>query len=513
MVRMESEMQQIYRAIEQLAQYGIYNGLIEKEDKIFVINQLLELLQLPGYEPQPEIDAALPSLPEILEVLVQYAVEQGITLNDGITARDLFDTKLMGVLTPRPSQVIRSFWEHYRRSPREATDYYYKLSGDTHYIRRDRIARDRKWVTDTPYGRLDVTINLSKLEKDPKAIAAALQQQQVSYPKCMLCKENEGYAGRMDYPARQNHRVIPLELGGTRCYLQYSPYVYYNEHCIVFQDQHIPMKICRETFVRLLDFVGQFPHYFIGSNADLPIVGGSILTHDHFQGGCYTFAMEKAPVERPVTFAGFEAVQAGIVKWPMSVLRLRAADPAQLVKLADRILRSWRGYSDASCGILASTTQPDGTVTPHNTITPIARMRDGAYELDLVLRNNRTTEQFPLGIYHPHPEYHHIKKENIGLIEVMGLAVLPARLKNEMEGMREFLRDGRSIPAQHPLAAHREWIDQLLVKYRGQLREDSVDQILQQEIGLVYAAILEQCGVFGRDEAGLAGFQRFVAQV
>ena len=505
-------MKPVYLAIRQLADYGIAAGLIEPEDRIFVINQLLELLQLDTYEEPDTPEASLPSLPEILEPLVQYAVDHGITLNDGITARDLFDTRLMGVLTPRPSQVIRTFWEHYSHSPKEATDYYYKFSGDTNYIRRERVKKDLKWIASTEYGELDITINLSKPEKDPKAIAAALKQTQTSYPRCMLCRENEGYAGRLNHPARQNHRVIPLTLTGDSWNLQYSPYVYYNEHCIVFNSSHTPMKINRAAFAHLFDFVRQFPHYFIGSNADLPIVGGSILTHDHFQGGCYEFAMAKAPVEQQVVFKGYEDVSAGIVKWPMSVLRLRGNDTERMTDLADRILTAWRGYSDPDCEILAFT-EKDGEQIPHNTVTPIARMRDGMYELDLVLRNNRTTGQYPLGMFHPHPEHHHIKKENIGLIEVMGLAVLPARLKNEMAGMRRFLLSGEEIPIDDALAAHGPWIAGLQKKYSGAINENTADEIIRREIGLVYAEILEQCGVYKRNQAGREGFIRFVDTV
>lgn len=508
MIKDGISMEAIYLAIRQLADYGIAVGLLEPEDKIFAINQLLELLQLDVYVEPETVGEAPESLPEILEPLVQYAVEQGITINDGITARDLFDTRLMGALTPRPSQVIRTFREHYSHSPKEATDYYYKLSRDTNYIRRDRIKKDLKWLAPTDYGDLDVTINLSKPEKDPKAIAAALKQSQTSYPLCALCRENEGYAGRLNHPARQNHRIIPLELTGDSFNLQYSPYVYYNEHCIVFNSRHTPMKIDRSAFAHLFDFVRQFPHYFIGSNADLPIVGGSILTHDHFQGGCYEFAMAKAPVEYPVVFSGFEDISSGIVKWPMSVLRLRGSNPARLTDLSDKILTAWRGYSDPACEILAFTGE-----TPHNTVTPIARMRDGMYEIDLVLRNNRTTEQYPLGIFHPHPEHHHIKKENIGLIEVMGLAVLPARLKDEMAGMRQFLISNESIPAEHPLAAHGPWIAELQKKYSGSISESNADEIIRKEIGLVYAEILEQAGVYKRNEAGKAGFLRFVNAV
>ena len=434
--------------------------------------------------------------------LLDWAVENG-RIEDGTTSRDLFDTELMGRLTPRPSQVIRAFRTRYEESPEAATDWYYQFSQDTDYILRYRIAKDVKWVAPTPYGDLDITINLSKPEKDPRAIAAAKPAPQGGYPKCQLCRENEGYAGRMNHPARQNHRIIPITIDGKDWFFQYSPYVYYNEHCIVFNGQHVPMKIDRSAFRKLLDFVKQFPHYFVGSNADLPIVGGSILSHDHFQGGRYTFAMEKAPVEKAVSFPGFEDIECGIVKWPMSVIRLRSADDDRLVDLAEKILTTWRGYTDEAAFIFAET---DGE--PHNTITPIARMRDGKFELDLVLRNNLTTEEYPLGVYHPHQELHHIKKENIGLIEVMGLAVLPSRLKGELADLADALAEGRDIRADETLEKHNHWAEELKTRYTF-TKENAMD-ILQKEVGVVFATVLEHAGVYKCTDEGRTAFLRFI---
>ena len=427
-------------------------------------------------------------------------------IEDDTTSRDLFDTELMGRLTPRPSQVIRAFRTRYEESPEAATDWYYQFSQDTDYILRYRIAKDVKWVAPTPYGDLDITINLSKPEKDPRAIAAAKTAPQGGYPKCQLCRENEGYAGRMNHPARQNHRIIPITIDGKDWFFQYSPYVYYNEHCIVFNGQHVPMKIDRSAFRKLLDFVKQFPHYFVGSNADLPIVGGSILSHDHFQGGRYTFAMEKAPVEKEVSFPGFEDVECGIVKWPMSVIRLRSADDDRLVDLAEKILTTWRGYTDEAAFIFAET---DGE--PHNTITPIARMRDGKFELDLVLRNNLTTEEYPLGVYHPHQELHHIKKENIGLIEVMGLAVLPSRLKGELADLADALAEGRDIRSDEALEKHADWAEELQTRYTF-TRENAMG-ILQKEVGVVFAQVLEHAGVYKCTDEGREAFLRFIHSV
>ena len=494
----------IDREIYALADYGVRKGLIGERDRVWAVNQLLQVLGLDDYS-EPEKAPAQEPLEAILGRILDDAAARGV-IGDDVTSRDLLDTKLMGVLTPRPSSVADEFRTRYARSPREATDWYYAFSQDTDYIRRYRIVKDVKWVAPTEYGELDITINLSKPEKDPRAIAAAKAAPQSGYPKCQLCRENEGYAGRMNHPARQNHRIIPITIDGRDWFLQYSPYSYYNEHCIVFNGQHTPMRIDRSAFRKLLDFVIQFPHYFVGSNADLPIVGGSILSHDHFQGGRYTFAMEKAPVEQGVSFPGFEDVEAGIVKWPMSVLRLRSADDKRLVDLADRILTAWRGYSDPDAFIFAET---DGE--PHNTITPIARCRDGKYELDLVLRNNITTEEHPMGVYHPHAELHHIKKENIGLIEVMGLAVLPARLKKELARLGEVLVQGGDVAADAELAKHAPWAEELRARYT--FTAENVEGILQQEVGKVFAQVLEHAGVYKCDEQGRAAFLRFVESV
>lgn len=489
-------------AVKSLVNYAIKNEMIEKWDEIWAINTVCQALNMDAFE---DCEAENAELEDILASILDYAVENGLC-EDSVVYRDLFDTKIMGLLTPKPSEVISKFHFLYSRDKKAATDYYYKLCQDSDYIRRYRIKNDLKWITKTEYGDIDITINLSKPEKDPKAIAAALKMKTTSYPKCALCKENEGYMGRVNHPARQNHRIIPMTLGGDNFYLQYSPYVYYNEHCIVFNAEHTPMKIDRAAFVKLLDFVEKFPHYFVGSNADLPIVGGSILTHEHFQGGNYEFAMAKAPIETKVTFSGFEDVQAGIVKWPMSVIRIIGTDKARLVELADKVLTTWRSYTDKDSFIYAET---EGT--PHNTITPIARMRNGKFELDLVLRNNITTEDCPLGYYHPHPEYHHIKKENIGLIEVMGLAVLPSRLKNEMAVLGKAMVNGEDISANETIAAHKEWADMIMQKY--DINENNIDDILKKEIGIVFTSILGQCGVYSRDEEGKAGFLRFIESV
>ena len=489
-------------AVKSLVNYAIKNEMIEKWDEIWAINTVCQALNMDSFE---DCEAENAELEDILASILDYAVENGLC-EDSVVYRDLFDTKIMGLLTPKPSEVISKFHFLYSRDKKAATDYYYKLCQDSDYIRRYRIKNDLKWITKTEYGDIDITINLSKPEKDPKAIAAALKMKTTSYPKCALCKENEGYMGRINHPARQNHRIIPMTLGGDNFYLQYSPYVYYNEHCIVFNAEHTPMKIDKPAFTKLLDFVEKFPHYFVGSNADLPIVGGSILTHEHFQGGNYEFAMAKAPIETEVTFSGFEDVQAGIVKWPMSVIRIIGTDKARLVELADKVLTTWRGYTDKDSFIYAKT---EGT--PHNTITPIARMRNSKFELDLVLRNNITTEDCPLGYYHPHPEYHHIKKENIGLIEVMGLAVLPSRLKNEMAVLGKAMVNGEDISANETIAAHKEWAEMIMQKY--DINEDNIDDILKKEIGIVFTSILGQCGVYSRDEEGKAGFLRFIESV
>ena len=495
------------QAIAKLVSYALDKELLQQSEAIWGVNVLLEALELDGCtlpETLPPVEEG--ELPEILDALLDDAAERGVLTENTITYRDLLDTKLMGVLTPRPAQVIEKFQALYQEDPQKATDWYYQFSQDTNYIRRDRIAKDVQWKASTEYGELDITINLSKPEKDPKAIAAARNLPASAYPRCLLCAENEGYAGRVNHPARQNHRVVPISINGSPWFLQYSPYVYYNEHCICFNKVHTPMKIDRACFGKLLDFVGQFPHYFVGSNADLPIVGGSILAHDHFQGGQYTFAMEKAPVEAEFTFPGYTDVKAGIVKWPMSVVRLTCTDPERLVDLADRILLSWRGYTDESAMVLAET---DGE--PHNTITPIARRRGADYELDLVLRNNLTTPEHPLGLYHPHAELHHIKKENIGLIEVMGLAVLPARLKTELAAVADKLVRGEDLRGDPLTEAHADWAEGFRGKYS--LTAENALDIVYQETGLVFAKVLEHSGVYARTPAGQEAFLRFLRQV
>ena len=494
----------IDQAITELVQYGLDTGLVAPEDKIFVTNQILEALGLESYEETPGSRGA-EELEQILKEITDYAVEKEL-IADSIVYRDLFDTKIMGKLVPLPSMVSHKFYELYQEGPKKATDYFYKLSQDSDYIRRYRIKKDQKWITKTPYGEMEITINLSKPEKDPKAIAAAKNATQSGYPKCQLCKENEGYAGRVNHPARQNHRIIPVRIDGKDWGFQYSPYVYYNEHCIVFNGEHVPMKIERATFAKLLDFVSQFPHYFVGSNADLPIVGGSILAHDHFQGGHYTFAMERAPIETEISFEGYEDVKAGIVKWPMSVIRLNAKEPERLINLADKILGSWRGYTDEAAMILAET---DGE--PHNTITPIARRRGEDFELDLVLRNNLTTPDHPLGIYHPHEEFHHIKKENIGLIEVMGLAILPGRLKKELEAVEEKLLSGEDMTEDPLTKSHAKWAADIAANY--EITAENVKEIVQKETGIVFSKVLEQAGVYKRTPEGKEAFLRFINQV
>ncbi|MDO4633551.1 MAG: UDP-glucose--hexose-1-phosphate uridylyltransferase [Eubacteriales bacterium] len=490
------------RDIKALVQYGLQTGLLPECEKHYAVNQLLEVFGEKEYQ-DVELEEVQEPLAAILERLCDEAVRREL-LEDSIVCRDLFDTKLMNCLTPRPAQMIDTFWKHYETSPQEATDYYYDFSCNTNYIRRDRIAKDRKWKVDSAYGKIDITINLSKPEKDPKAIAMARNAVASSYPKCLLCPENVGYAGSITHPARQNHRIIPIRIADTDWGFQYSPYVYYNEHCIVFCQQHVPMAINRQTFRKLFDFVKQFPHYFLGSNADLPIVGGSILSHDHFQGGHYTFAMEEAEVEKYFTVPGFEDVEAGIVHWPLSVIRIRHKDTDRLIELADHILKNWRGYTDEEAFIFAET---DGE--PHNTITPIARFKNGMYELDLALRNNITTEEHPLGVYHPHAELHHIKKENIGLIEVMGLAVLPARLQGEMQELAKALLAGEDLTKNEQLAKHAEWAAEL-VKAHSELNEENVTEILQEEIGKVFVRVLEDAGVYKTTEQGRERFMRFI---
>ena len=485
--------------IDSLVSYAMNCGLAEPDDHVVLVNRLLDLLRKDDYEPSDEPQTE--DLEEILKGLLDYAVEKGLC-DDGITARDIFDTRIMGALTPMPREVIGIFRYLYLENPEAATDWYYKFSCDTDYIRRYRIAKDMRWKYASDYGEMDITINLSKPEKDPKAIAAAKNAPQTAYPKCQLCVENEGYAGRMNHPARANHRIIPIQVAGEDWRLQYSPYVYYNEHCIVFNSRHTPMKIDKSAFRKLLSFVDAFPHYFVGSNADLPIVGGSILSHEHFQGGHYTFAMETAPIEKEVSFQGFEDIRAGIVKWPMSVIRLTGADPERIADLADKILLAWRGYSDESVGVIAFS---DGE--PHNTITPIARRRGQDFELDLVLRCNITTAEHPMGVFHPHADKHNIKKENIGLIEVMGLAVLPSRLKKELTDLAEALVTGK--PLTGDLEKHAAWVSGMNYEFTA---ENALD-ILLQETGKVFAAVLEDAGVYKNTAEGKAAFQTFVDYV
>lgn len=490
--------------ISQLVEYAVQKNWIEDVDRVWASNQLLSILGMDGFNGLVPVDT-LPPLQTILDALCDYAYEHGVIGGNSAAYRDLLDTKLMGALTPKPSEVIDEFLNFYDETPQAATDWFYEFSGDTNYIRRDRIAKDKKWTVDTEYGTLDITINLSKPEKDPKAIAAAGKLKSSGYPKCLLCAENEGYAGRLNHPARQNHRIIPLELGGKSYYLQYSPYVYYNEHCIVLSAEHTPMHIDRACFEHLLDFVTIFPHYFLGSNADLPIVGGSVLSHDHYQGGHYEFAMERAGCEERFTVPGYEDVECGIVKWPMSVIRLTSAERGPLTELACRILERWRSYDDPEVFIFHET---DGE--PHNTITPIARRRGTLFELDLVLRNNITTPENPLGVFHPHAEKHHIKKENIGLIEVMGLAVLPARLKDELAAVGDTLRRGADLNADAKTVSHATWAADVVARH-PELNDENRMEILQTEVGLVFAGVLEDAGVFKRDEQGRAAFRRFIA--
>lgn len=493
----------IYNAIEDVVNYALETGLIETCDKTYSINKIIEILGLEEYVRPSERTGY--TLDKALCIICDYAVQNGI-IDDGIVSRDLFDTKIMGSLTPRPSEVIRKFYDLYDQDPKKATEWYYKFSCDTNYIRRDRIAKDVKWKTDTEYGEMDITINLSKPEKDPKAIAAAKNAKQVGYPKCLLCRENEGYAGRINSPARQNHRIIPIKINDSEWGLQYSPYVYYNEHCICFNFEHTPMKIEKATFIKLLDFVKLFPHYFLGSNADLPIVGGSILSHDHFQGGNYEFAMAKSPIESKFEFDGFADVEAGIVKWPMSVIRLCSENSERMVELAEKILIAWRGYTDEDAYVFAKTGDE-----PHNTITPIARKRGNKYELDLVLRNNITTDEHPLGLYHPHAELHNIKKENIGLIEVMGLAVLPSRLKSEMHTLAEYIVEGKDIRSNESIAKHADWTECFIGKYK--VNSDNIDEILRTEIGNTFKKVLEHAGVYKCTPEGRAAFMRFIESI
>lgn len=490
--------------IAALVQYGIDTGLTPECEKIYTTNLLLDLFHEDDYEEPDRIPEQ--SLEQILKELLDEACRREL-IPDSIAYRDLFDTRIMNCLVPRPDQVRRTFWEKYQTSPTDATNYFYQLSQDSDYIRRYRVCKDQKWKVHSEYGDIDITINLSKPEKDPKAIAAARNAKASSYPKCLLCMENEGYAGRVNHPARENHRIIPVTIHDSHWGFQYSPYVYYNEHCIVFNGEHTPMKIDRAAFTKLFDFVKQFPHYFLGSNADLPIVGGSILSHDHFQGGNYTFAMAKAPIERPVTIPGYEDVEAGIVKWPLSVLRIRHKDEKRLIDLADHVLGVWRGYTDEDAFIFAYT---DGE--PHNTITPIARKVEDFYELDLTLRNNITTEEHPLGVYHPHAKLHHIKKENIGLIEVMGLAVLPSRLKDEMALLKEYILAGKDVASDGTLQKHADWVADFLPRYDS-VTEANIEEILEQEIGKVFVKVLEDAGVYKCTEEGREAFLRFIEKL
>lgn len=487
--------------IKRLVQYGIDAGLTPECERIYTTNLLLELFHEDDYE-EVEVNGEK-ELEEILGELLDEACSRGI-IENSVVYRDLFDTKMMNCLMPRPAQVQETFWKKYEESPEAATDYYYKLSQDSDYIRRYRVKKDWKWTVDSPYGEIDITINLSKPEKDPKAIAAAKNAKASSYPKCLLCVENEGYAGRVNHPARENHRIMPITVNDSAWGFQYSPYVYYNEHCIVFNGKHTPMKIEKETFMKLFDFVKLFPHYFLGSNADLPIVGGSILSHDHFQGGHYTFAMAKAPIEKHFEVKGFEDVESGIVKWPLSVIRLRSKDERRLIELGTHILNAWRGYTDEEAFVFAET---DGE--PHNTITPIARKVGEIYELDLTLRNNITTEEHPLGLYHPHAEYHNIKKENIGLIEVMGLAVLPSRLKQELETLAEYIVEGKDISENEMIEKHTKWVEKFLPKYDTITKENVMD-ILKEEVGIVFTKVLEDAGVYKCTEEGRTAFARFL---
>lgn len=495
----------INSAIKALVDYALERRLIEPCETVWAINNILGILKLDAYS-QPTGKPFVGDLADILNVLLDDAHKRGVLQDNSVTARDLLDSELMGRLTPRPAQVQHTFEELYREDPQKATDWYYRFSRDTNYIRTDRTKKDMHWQVQSEYGALDISINLSKPEKDPKAIAAARDLPVSDYPRCQLCVENEGYAGRMNHPARQNHRMVPITVNGAQWFLQYSPYVYYNEHCICLSAQHTPMQIDRSCFEKLLDFVRQFPHYFVGANADLPIVGGSILAHDHFQGGRYIFAMERSEIETPFAFRGFEDIQAGIVRWPMSVIRLTAESSQRLAELADRILSAWRGYTDEESMIFARTDEE-----AHNTITPIARRRNGKFELDLVLRNNLTTSEYPLGLFHPHRELHHIKKENIGLIEVMGLAILPARLKEELAAVAEALVSGADLRADPRTEKHAEWALSLYDKYA--FTAENAMEIVLKETGLVFVQVLEHAGVFKRTPEGQAGFMRFLKQI
>ena len=498
----------IYLEIERLINYGLDKGLIHENDIFYSRNLILRVLRLDDFEEIEIAEEKLESPVEILDNILDWALENGILEHNSPVYRDLLDTKIMNCLMPRPSQIIDEFYKRYRKDRREATEYYYDLSKNSNYIRTDRVKRNVFWKVETRYGALDITINLSKPEKDPRAIAAAKNIKATSYPKCVLCRENEGYGGRINHPARQNHRVIPFTLKDEKWFFQYSPYVYYNEHSIIFKSSHEPMKISKETFERLLEFTEKLPHYFVGSNADLPIVGGSILSHDHFQGGNYEFPMAKAPIEQEFKFGKYPNVEVGIVRWPMSVIRLKGKSRFELVELAEIILDKWKGYSDRDVEILSYTGNES-----HNTITPIARRRGEAFELDLVLRNNRTSNRHPMGIFHPHDEVHHIKKENIGLIEVMGLAVLPARLKEELENLAQYLIDGKlKIEGEELLEKHIQWFNSIKENY-SDINKDNVNGILKKEVGNKFMTVLEHAGVFKCNEKGRVAFIKFLQAI
>lgn len=496
---------EINYAINKLIKYGLENEILDEKDKIYATNQLLNLLNLEEFA-EEQVDDNL-DIEEILKTILDYAVENKIIEEDTTTRRDLFDTKIMNIIMPRPSQVIEKFWDKYKKSPEEATNYYYNFSKKTDYIRTYRVAKDLKWKTDTKYGALDITINLSKPEKDPKDIALAKQIKKTSYPKCVLCKETEGFKGNLAAVSRDNHRIIPIKLNEEKWYFQYSPYCYYNEHCIILNSEHIPMKIDTTTFKKLFDFVNQFPHYVIGSNAGLPVVGGSILTHEHYQGGRQTFPMDNAEYIYKTKINKFKDIECGILNWPLSVIRLRGKKDKRLIELADIILNKWREYSDEQVGIYAYT---DGEM--HNTITPILRKNKKIYELDLVLRNNLTTEEYPLGVFHPHEHLHHIKKENIGLIEVMGLAILPSRLKEEMNLVADYILENKNMEENEKIKKHSDWAKKVVAKY-SDINKENVQDILQKEIGLVFEKVLEDAGVFKTDEKGIEAFKKFVETI
>lgn len=503
----------ISKEIEYLLLYARNKGLLNELDVIPARNSLLDLLKVDA----PycgELGGTVPGSPaKALENILDYCYEQRMIPDNTATWRDLLDARIMGLLMPRESEVAQNFARIAgERSITDATDWFYRLSVDSNYIHMDRIKKNLYWRTDTEYGSLEITINLSKPEKDPHAIAAAGGVKQSGYPKCVLCVENVGYAGRVDHPARQNHRVIPLTLDGEGWYFQYSPYVYYNEHCIVFYKEHVPMRISDRTFVRLFDFIEQFPHYFIGSNADLPIVGGSILSHEHFQGGRHVFPMERAEVQRSFRSGDYPDVNAGILKWPMSAIRLSSQNRRSVERLSSSILSCWRGYSDESVGIHAVTGE-----VPHNTITPIARRNcDGEFEMDLVLRNNSTSKEHPLGIFHPHEQLHHIKKENIGLIEVMGLAILPGRLSSELDGIKGILTGKRPYRRdclnneQDPLCKHAEWIREMVGRYGTGLTDIDAEKVLKDQVGNIFLRVLLDAGVFKKDRDGKEAFVRFM---